>query len=124
MQDETTLLTEIPERVQPFDVVVRGPQTIERNLAHASHDAHTDGNIRTISNFHANLTIRGAHRPHDVGHHVHCAALHGTGKKLSDLGFGFGWGHPIIVRSGILTLPRADIGEVLGPCHVRGVTAV
>src|SRR6516165_4300809 len=124
MHDETALRTEISNRVQAFDVVIRCPKTIECRLPHTGHDTHTDGDIGTISEFHANLAIRRGDRSHDVGHHVHGTVLHSTGKKRSNLGFGVSRGHPVVVWSGILALPRAYISKVLSPCHVCGIAAV
>src|SRR5262245_11232019 len=124
MHDKAALWTEIPERMQTFDIVIRRSKTIECRLPHTGHDTHTDGDIRTISDFHTNLAIRRGHRPHDVGHHVHRTAPHSTSKKRSHLGFGFSRGHPVVVWSGILALPRTHIGEMLGPCHVCGIAPV
>src|SRR5262245_25343260 len=124
MHDEAALWAEVTEGVQPFHVIVRRPKAGESRLAHAGHDAHAHRHIRTVGNFHANLAIWGSHRSHNVGHHVHGTALHGTGKTCSDPGFGVGWGHPVVVRSSILALAWADIGQVLGPGHVCRITAV
>src|SRR5207244_8296218 len=38
MHDETALRTEIPERVQAFDVVIRCAKTSERRLPHTGND--------------------------------------------------------------------------------------
>ena len=102
MHDETALRTEIPERVQAFDVVIRCAKTSERRLPHTGHDTHTDGDIRTISNFHANLAIRRGDRSHDVGHHIHRTALHGTEKERLQFLAHLERIFPVICRAGAI----------------------
>src|SRR5262249_23695745 len=91
---------------------------------HAGHDPHVQHHIDAVGQLYANLGGGAAQGAHDVGHHVHRAALHTALEQVAELRVGVIRGHPVVGGPGVLAVGGANEGEVLHTRHVVGVGAV
>ena len=124
MHDETALGIEVAGRVQPANEAAFAFDALQRGVAHACHEFHVDDDIRAVRNLDAAARVRGIDRPHAVGDDIHRAALHRAVEKCVDLRMALGWAHPVVVRTGVVALRGADIGQVFHPGHIGGIRQV
>ena len=87
MQDEAALGVQVAERMQAGNEIVGVAEAVERDLAHAGHDAHAGDDVGAVGDFDAELAVGRICRAEDVGHDVHRAALHGAVEERADFGF-------------------------------------
>ena len=104
--------------------IVGIPQVIERDVAHARHDAHVEDDIDAVGDLNADFAEGRAMRAHEERDHIHRAAAHGAAKDFAELVVGLRRRHPIIVGSGVVLVLGADKGKMLRARHVVGRAAV
>ena len=122
--DETLLGVEVERRVEPAVEVGRVAERVERDAAHARHDAHVEHDVDAVGDLDADLREWRARRSHEVGHDVHRAALHRAVEQRAELGVRVLRAHPVVVRARGFFLPRADERQVLGARDVGRARAV
>src|SRR2546422_8564433 len=76
MEDEAPLGAQIPQGMQALHEVVAAVELLYGRRAHARHDAHAGDHVRAVGELDADLAEGRADRAHQVGDHVHGAALH------------------------------------------------
>ena len=91
---------------------------IERDLADARHDAHVQDDVAAVGDFHADLRIRRSGRAHQEGHHEQGAALHRSAEERCQLVAGGVRRHPVVGRTGIILVRRADKRQMLRARHI------
>ena len=123
MQDETAIGRKVSQRVQAFDELIVVAQLLQRDLPHACHDPHVQDHVGRVGDLNADLGDFGVGWTHDVRHHVHDAALHGSVVQRPNLGFGVLRGHPVVGRSGVIAGLGADKGKMLYAGNVVGVAS-
>ena len=125
MRDVTSLGRQIAKRVEArHPVGAAGVDAVERDLAHAGHDAHVGDDVRAVGHFDADSGVRRGDRAHDVGHDVHRSIAHAAVEERPDTLMRFGGAHPVVRRPGVVGVLGADEGEVLGAGDVLWVGAV
>ena len=120
VQNQATVDVEVGLAVQAPGELSLGAKRIHHLAAHAGHDAHVEHHVDAVSQLDADLGERRADRAHGERHHVHGAALHGTGEDVTCLAVGFTRAHPVVGGSSVTLEARADVGEVFGAGHVVG----
>ena len=94
---------------------------LQGTRAHAGHDAHGDRHVGRVGQLHADVGDVRAQGAHGERHHVHGAPLHAALEEAVQVLAHFRRVTPVVGRTGVDLLGRADEGAVLDPGHVAGV---
>ena len=124
MHDQPPFGIEISRRVQSAHECAFALDAAQRRRAHARHDAHIEHDVCAIGDLHPAPRVRRVERSHAVRHDVHGPAAHAAVEQRVDLPVGLGRVHPVVVRTRVLALAGADIGQVLHPGDVGRIRAV
>ena len=124
MHDQPSFGIEIADRVQPTHECPVALDALQRRRAHARHDPHVEHDVRAVGDLHAAPRVGRPERSHAVRHDVHRPPAHASLEQRIDLAMCLGRIHPVVVRTRVLALAGADIGQVLDPGDVGGVRAV
>ena len=120
VHDEAPLGVEFPDRVQPAHETAFARNTLERRAAGTRHDQHIEHDVGAVGDLHTAARQRRVDRTHAIGDHVQRALAHAAAEQLAHLGVRLARVHPVVVRAGVFLRARADIGQMLDPCHVIG----
>ena len=71
--------------------------------------------------FHPEAWLRCVKRAHTERHHVHRPAAHAAAIQIGHHLLHLGRRHPVVGRSGVVGIGRADKGAVLDPGDIVGV---
>lgn len=96
---------------------------VQHRLAHAGHDAHRNGDIAAVGDFDAEGAELRAERPHRERHDVHRAPGHAAVEQAVQAGAHLDRIGPVVGRTGVNLVGRADEGPALDAGHVLGVRA-
>ena len=113
-----------PSECSPATKRTGGAELLQRRATHTRHEAHVRDDVRTVRDLDADLRERRAERSHDVGNDVHGPSAHRAVEQRADLALRLAWLHPVVQRSGVVLLRRADEGEVLGARDVGRIGAM
>ena len=94
-------------------------EALENLLTHDGHDAHVGHHVGGVGDFDTDLGQGGIQRAHAERNHVHGTALHGTIEEGVENGAHLSRGLPVVGRTSVLLLLRADECAFLYAGHVR-----
>ena len=103
----------VADRVDSRDEVAVLADLVEGSLAHAGHDAHVHDDIRRVGDLDAELRDARADGAHRERHDVHGAAAHRPVEQALEGAAHLTGLRPVVRRTGVDLLLRADEGAVL-----------
>ncbi len=124
VHDEAAVGIQIADRVQALHERAVALDPVQRGRAHARHDAHVDHDVGAVGDLHAAARERRVDRPHAVRDHIHRAAAHRAVEQRIDFAVRFSRIHPVVVRTGVVAVARADERQVLDASDVGGTGAM
>src|SRR5258708_9321388 len=107
----------------PIETVALAQLTVS-NLAHASHDSHTQNHVDRVSKLDPNFGQARARRTHQIWNHVHPPAAHGALAEAIKLAVDVSWSGPISCGSGFISAGRAYIRALFDACDIVNFRSV
>ena len=107
----------------PFCVAIVA-EPLDRNFAHARHDAHAENDIFRIGNFETDFRERRIGRAHNVGNDEHGASAHRAFQHCLQLQVHLRRLRPVIGRTGFLFCRCANESELLDARDVVRIRAM
>src|SRR5260370_32566824 len=94
------------------------------NLAHASHDSHTQNHVDRVGKLDPDFGQARAGGTHQIWNHVHPSSTHRALSQALKLAVPLRWSNPIIRGSGFITARRAYIFALFNPSHILNLPSV
>ena len=91
--------------------------------AHASHDPHARGNVRTVGELYADVSDVASDRPHREGHDVERATAHAAVEEAAQRRPHLVGSDPVVRGARVLLTSAADERAILDASDVRRVRA-
>ncbi len=124
VHDVAARRVELARRVQPFDEGLVLLDAFECRFADPRHQIHVRDDVGAVSDLDAAACVRRVDRPHAIRDHVHRAAAHAAREARLHERLRLGRRLPIVVRTGVGGVLRADVGQVLDARDVLRMRAM
>ena len=121
--DVAALRIEIGDGVDAAIEARRISEAVERDLPDAGHDPHVEHDVDRVGDLDADHGEGRVGLAHEVGDHVHGAALHRTIGDLAELSVRLFGRHPVVRVARTLFGGRADERQLLGARDIVGVAS-
>ena len=124
MHDEASFRIKVAGRVQALDEFAFALDSFESGRSHACHQPHVDGHVGAVGNFDATAGVRRIDWTHAVRDHIHRAPAHRAFEQGVHLRARLGRVHPVVIRTSVLLLSRANESEMLDARDIAGIREV